>query len=144
MKPNELMIGDWVIDAGITSRTVYKRINRTDERSNNCVADDYKVILGEAGIKPIPITPEILEANGFIKTGYMCRCCHNLADFDNHAQLDYNLKFSTFEIKRMKNRAWTAKIYIDAHYVHELQHALRLAGLNDLADNFVIEKGGEQ
>lgn len=26
-----------------------------------------------------------------------------------------------------------------ASYIHELQHALRLCGLNDLADNFKIE-----
>lgn len=127
MKSNELMLGDIILKDGQPGRVI--------ELYGGEVADCYA---------PVFITPEILEANGFIKTGYMCRCVHNLADFDNHAQLDYNLKFSTFEIKRMKNRAWTAKIYIDAHYVHELQHALRLAGLNDLADNFVIEKGGEQ
>ena len=138
MKNNEVMIGDWLrfTDPNNTEETEFSQI--TTE------------IIGFDSPKywrcfsPVEITPEILEANGFIKSGYMCRCCHNLADFDNHAQLDYNLKFSTFEIKRMKNRAWTAKIYIDAHYVHELQHALRLADLNDMADNFKIEKGGQQ
>ena len=137
MKHNEVMIGDWV---RFTDPD-------TDETELIRVATDDIGYDSEAFwqcFSPIEITAEILGANGFIKTGYMCRCVHNLADFDNHAQLDYNLKFSTFEIKRMKNRAWTAKIYIDAHYVHELQHALRLAGLDDLADNFIIEKGGTQ
>lgn len=134
MKPNELMIDDWV-EYG-------QYITTVRHLSDKIVLSGCVGRLDE--VRPVPITPEILEANGFIKSGYMCRCCHNLADFDNHAQLDYNLKFSTFEIKRMKNRAWSAKIYIDAHYVHELQHALRLADLNDMADNFKIEKGGQQ
>lgn len=136
MKANELMIGDWVMfQDQDTNETEMHQIEQADFTASDRFFDRFS---------PIEITPEILEANWFIKSGYMCRCCHNLADFDNHAQLDYCLKFSTFEIKRMKNRAWTAKIYIDAHYVHELQHALRLAGLNDLADNFIIKKGGLQ
>lgn len=143
MNTNELMVTDLVykkerdhyLPVGIIA--IYE--DNVDWKFGNTEG-----VISVNGIKPIPITAEILEANGFIKTGYLCRCVHNLADFDNHAQLDYNLKFSTFEIKRMKNRAWTAKIYMDAHYVHELQHALRLAGLDDLADSFVIEKGGKQ
>ena len=31
-----------------------------------------------------------------------------------------------------------------ANYVHQLQHAVRVMGLADLADNFKIEKGGER
>ena len=115
MKHNEVMIGDWV---RFTDPD-------TDETELIRVATDDIGYDSEAFwqcFSPIEITAEILGANGFIKTGYMCRCVHN----------------------RMKNRAWTAKIYIDAHYVHELQHALRLAGLDDLADNFIIEKGGTQ
>ena len=138
MKTNELMRADWVSVTGAGPAQV-AMIDRY-----HVVTTLARYLVDARKLEPIEITPEILEANGFIKSGYMCRCCHNLADFDNHAQLDYNLKFSTFEIKRMKNRAWAAKIYIDAHYVHELQHALRLADLNDMADNFIIEKGGQQ
>lgn len=138
MKTNELMRADWVSVTGAGPAQV-AMIDRY-----HVVTTLARYLVDARKLEPIEITHEILEANGFIKSGYMCRCCHNLADFDNHAQLDYNLKFSTFEIKRMKNRAWTAKIYIDAHYVHELQHALRLAELNDMADNFIIEKGGSQ
>lgn len=137
MKANELMIGDWLrFTDSDTNKTELSQI------SAEYIAFDSKKFWQR--FSPIEITAEILEANGFIKTGYMCRCVHNLADFDNHAQLDYNLKFSTFEIKRMKNRGWTAKLYIEAQYVHELQHALRLAGLSDLADNFKVEEGGDR
>ena len=140
MKPNELMIGDWVIDAGITSRTVYKRINRTDERSNSCVADDYKVILGEAGIKPIPITPEILEANG-IRHYKDCGRLSYYKRMDADFVIRYEIYAGYIGIELCDgNRISVERIT----KVHELQHVLRLIGMNDLADNFVIEKGGEQ
>lgn len=32
-----------------------------------------------------------------------------------------------------------AVVSIKAQYVHELQHAMRLMGLNDMANNFIIE-----
>lgn len=140
MKPNELMIGDWVIDAGITSRTVYKRINRTDERSNSCVADDYKVILGEAGIKPIPITPEILEANG-IRHYKDCGRLSYYKRMDIDFVIRYEIYSGCIEIKLCDGNSISVERITK---VHELQHVLRLIGMNDLADNFVIEKGGEQ
>ena len=140
MKPNELMIGDWVIDAGITSRTVYQRINRTDERSNSCVADDYKVILGEAGIKPIPITPEILEANG-IRHYKDCGRLSYYKRMDIDFVIRYEIYSGYIEIKLCDGNSISVERITK---VHELQHVLRLIGMNDLADNFVIEKGGSQ
>lgn len=148
MKPNELMIGDWVIDAGITSRTVYKRINRTDERSNSCVADDYKVILGEAGIKPIPITPEILEANGFESRELYHFTLYQFGK--DSFSIAYNLLLKnlcafTKTVQagcRLCTTPDKSELSIQIQYVHELQQAMRLIGLRDLADNFVIEKGG--
>ena len=142
MKPNEVMIGDWVKPNQCKVPTTYTRVAMI--MTDGVYMEEAERRFDFEELHPITVTKEILEANGFIKSGYMCRCCHNLADFDNHAQLDYNLKFSTFEIKRMKNREWTAKIYIDAHYVHELQHLLRVAGLNDMADNFKIKEGGDK
>ena len=140
MKPNELMIGDWVIDAGITSRTVYQRINRTDERSNSCVADDYKVILGEAGIKPIPITPEILEANG-IRHYKDCGRLSYYKRMDIDFVIRYEIYSGYIEIKLCDGNSISVERITK---VHELQHVLRLIGMNDLADNFFIEKGGSQ
>ncbi len=142
MKANEVMIGDWVEPDQCMVPTMYTRVAMI--MPDGVYMEEAERQFDFEELHPIHVTKEILEANGFIKSGYTCRCCHNLADFDNHAQLDYNLKFSTFEIKRMKNREWTAKIYIDAHYVHELQHLLRVAGLNDMADNFKIKEGGSK
>lgn len=67
-------------------------------------------------LSPITLTPEILEQNGmFLLTeqNYV-RCV--IADYNKFG------KFNKCEL----------------HYVHELQHALRIFGLNELADNFKI------
>lgn len=134
MRPNDVMIDDWLLftdpDAGETSPV---QIEKDDIGFDG---DGFWKLF-----TPIPITPEILHANGFIQNGYMCRFYHNLADFDNHAVLEYNLKFSILDIKHMKNRAWTAKLNMDVQFVHELQHAFRLVGLEYLANNFKVEGG---
>lgn len=136
MKPNELMIGDWVIDAGITSRTVYKRINRTDERSNSCVADDYKVILGEAGIKPIPITPKILENNGWKSYSHENKTIYGIIQ-----GFEITLAYMDYYWQLCVDGTIYRKIKIN--YVHELQHAMHLMRLHDMANNFKV-KGGKQ
>lgn len=132
MNAKEFMIGDWVRDAGRTDRPVYKRINRVDERENDCVADEYKVILGEAGMEPIPITPEILEANGFEKDpedGTMC--------WVNGEEEEVNWRGTILCISSIS----ALMEHDSCMYVHQLQHALRLCGLYDLADNFKMTKG---
>lgn len=142
MKPNEVMIGDWVEPDQCRVPTMYTRVAMI--MPDGVYMEEAARQFDFEELHPIFVTKEILEANGFENLGNRCSIWLNREDFDNHTEIDYNLKFSTFEIKRMKNREWTAKIYIDAHYVHELQHALRLAGLDDLADNFIIKKGGQQ
>ncbi len=87
-------------------------------------------------IEPILLTPEILEANGFVSradAGYQRRedelANRHLTYYENSGMLGVGLPFvdrSSDIIHRIK-------------YVHELQQALRLCGLKELADNFKIE-----
>lgn len=65
-----------------------------------------------APLEPIPLTAEILEKNGLDKVP---------------------------ELSMVLNRD-TMPLYHSPmlYYVHELQHALRLCGLNELADNFKV------
>lgn len=89
---------------------------------------------------PIPLTEEILKANA---DGGSC-------SFDEFRSL-YHLKNNGYhrEISISFDKTWHvpfveitgmghATIKINMQYVHELQHALRLCGLNDLADNFKV------
>ena len=139
MKPNEVMIGDWVkFTDPDTNETELHRISQEDFSGNdkfwNCFSR-------------IEIAPEILEAKGFYKV--------SKDESENIVKPDVwiyekednviviGLKggdFSSFEI--YNDRRYAA--FTDRLYVSELQHAMRMMGMHELADNFVIEKGGKQ
>ena len=132
MKLNELMIGDWVrFNDPDTKETELHRISQEDFSGNdkfwNCFSG-------------IEITAEILEANGFEKYGNRCNIWLNGEDFDNHTEINYRIDQNWFDLKRMANRLYIFQLKGEVHYVHELQHLLRAAGLNKMADNFVIEE----
>ena len=73
--------------------------------------------------KPIPLTAEILEKNGW---------WFNLEDMWLNEDVDFSIenwngKSQCYDINQIK---------LDS--VHKLQHALRLCGLDELADNFKV------
>ena len=75
----------------------------------------------------IPITPEILEKNGWKETEYW----HEYQDGKNTIQCclpDMRGRINGVEIENFK-----------CEYVHQYQHLLRLCGLNELADNFKVQ-----
>lgn len=70
LKISDLSVGDWVKASGVAKRVhsieyqngVYF-VNFSDPDTNS---EDY---MHAPSIKPIPLTPEILEANGFVDNG---------------------------------------------------------------------------
>lgn len=92
-------------------------------------------------VKPIPLTPEILEKNGFEMFKYD-GWVHYYRIFGNSA-LPFVLhsmiggEMLSQEVNLFSTSTDT-NCGIDINYVHELQHALRLCSLNKLADNFKI------
>lgn len=130
MKATELMINDWVYSDTLNQP---HQINPSDFRFMNTRAQD---VFGENGefihIHPIPLTPEILEANDF-RLGYNDRY---YAIFDDTECL------FCIRIRRGGSLWIPVSVYgkgIILKHVHQLQHALRLAGFTDLADNFKLE-----
>ena len=127
MKANELMIGDWVLYGDKSVRVL--------QLSENSKYD---------WVKPIPLTSEILEKNGWIQCKH--ETCKSLYEYKG-------LHLRHTMIKRSNGR-WVANVNgdvekfpdeytysflrINVFYVHELQHALRLCGLNELANNFKV------
>ena len=74
----------------------------------------------------IPLTPEILEKNGWE---------HNGIFMDK--RIDGNIYFSwsdEFGAELYQNNYYMCY----CKYVHTLQHALRLCGFGELADNFKV------
>ena len=142
MKANELMAGDWVL---------IKRTPSCEYPYKICSINNYS-ILGEeyadwieveAGeeinleeIKPIPLTAEILEKNGwkkeFDKKSYMT--FYNLED--EKYWLMWCISEHTLDIQRQNKtlldqyNLCAERAVIACEYVHELQHALKLCGID--------------
>lgn len=131
MKANELMIGDWVVSNKRGKKEILKVIS-IDGGTNCCWLDAgcYSGLVACEDISPIPLTAEILEKNGFVfreDNDIMC------GEYYLHNQ-------STFAIKMFNGYlvGMCMREDLEFHCVHELQHALRLCGLNELANNFKV------
>lgn len=125
MKANELMIGDLVIIEG------YSRICAITEVGVYFVDRNGIGTTSFDRIEPIPLTTEILEKNGFIR--------QQLGHF-RYENEDNDLVMAFYP--KEKNYTEGGYDYIDIYkgrmtlqdmpisYVHELQHALRLCGID--------------
>lgn len=125
IKTNELMLGDLVrlTDgqiAKVRGLGVYGDIEVRRENTN--------IYGGEEDIEPIPLTEEILFKNGFE---------YEMEKITSTSNGYYIFRLEDFYIDIYTHSYGFGCATIN--YVHELQHLLRLCGLNDLADNFKIE-----
>ena len=151
MKANELMIGDLVADkyGYILQITAIGNgyVSFEDDEGNLCQLDD-KCNQPE----PILLTYEILKKNG-----WHWGLTSNEEDIESCVGVSYGkhwvydegageislifpedtdgglLKIDDQRFNRHLNFLWN-----DTLYVHELQRALRLCGLDELADNFKV------
>lgn len=131
MRIEELSIGDWVKANGVAKRVhsiEYQNgeyfVHFSDPDTNS---EDY---MHAPFIEPIPLTPEILEKNGWSE----------FSDYHNSWKLDIasdkrvwmftNSHDWTFQVMSwgLGHNQSVAKAYIKDS--HELQHALRLAGID--------------
>ena len=121
MKANELMIGDWVYRPNC-----YDRVKET--RQNGIIGlDSLHGLIGFSEIEPIPLTPEILEKNGFIGDKNVCKIKMRDDSKDELWQCEYAWFLKNLRIKNHTNGS-IARLY-DIMFVHELQHTLRLCGI---------------
>ena len=131
MNATELMIGDWVnfiYKEGCSSVKIVaidsERKFRDKEGSVRCLVDDEGATCGywAEQLNPIPLTTEILEKNGFryddspFTQGW---CGYGLLIYNGRVTAGQNVSMI-------------------CQYAHQLQHILRLCGMNELADNFKI------
>lgn len=115
MKAKELMIGDWIMINPISYYQVEQI--RMEFGELRIYPKDTEVFVTENEIMPIPLTPEILEKNGFEKW--------------DDGWCTYDQENTGIEV------AWVGTILKiggecgnlelpAVMYIHELQHALRL------------------
>lgn len=121
MRATELMIGDWVLING-----TQRKIEAIDGVDGEIMADDELYTLAEDRYhsedkaEGVPLTPEILENNEFEKFG-------DYYDIPNDPSLTIKAVSDTYIIGHLINGYFEGFISLD--YVHELQHALRLCGI---------------
>ena len=110
MKANELMIGDWVYRPACYDQV--KEIRYTGVIG----IDGMRGVIAFSELEPIPLTPEILEKNGFIKERLYC----------HGTPLQYCVLVDGLWIDISGENFFEGKL----DYVHQLQHALRLCGID--------------
>ena len=153
MKLTDLAILDWVL----INNTPHK-IQAIDSIDAEIQADDDLYYVGEDRchsedkIEGIPITPEVLKKNdwywGLTSDEKNFTNCV-MGAYDPHWVYDKDVgEISLFFHKdtdggalRIADQRFNRRFdffWCDTLYVHELQHALRICGLNELADNFKI------
>ena len=135
MKATELMIGDWVGRVFDDKRIDYRQVDwiRTGE-----IGMRYQKVWAIGCIEPIPLTAEILEKDGWerdIDKEWEYNNSHILPHYcyqweKRNVKIEMYAGLEGFTISLIIGRRFYA--------VHELQHALRLCGLNELADNFKV------
>lgn len=159
MKATELMIGDWVICYNPSHRCDEPGIIRAIQpREGDAYPSTFDVYLplDEGGlcfarqnqVKPIPLTAEILEKNIPFNRNWDATSSNpqgSVAEWRKDNDMasvfvwDFRDKIGEY-ILEINIKGWVNYgIKKNIYFVHELQHALRLCGLNELADNLRIE-----
>ena len=137
MKANELMIGDWVQNPlGWKARVMF--IKHTCVFKDECEylfkigisKNTFQNNLSESELSPIPLTPEILEKNGFkeyipenhLETVYACQDVSKAVADELYALWPYQ-DGSFYLLLRVDGKDM---VRMNVHYVHQLQHAFSL------------------
>lgn len=137
MEANELMIGDLV---SLNGDTIAKVISIAadgiyfEDSISEGVASFDRVL-------PIPLTADILEKNGFRVDGSGTNsrmCCTPFEEPGIRYNIYVGLKYKTIDVfaahpeERKKGWRKSNRVYLEISgpFVHELQHALRLCGID--------------
>lgn len=131
LKISDLSVGDWVQDMGGN----YTKVVGIWQGCNfsyqvDLHRDGVSATIASCNIHPIPITPETLEKNGFENMGSgLMRYEFELREKKYTiilGSLDEEVWFADFYFMRKKN----INSNIPLFYIHQLQHILRLAGVD--------------
>ena len=136
MKISELQLGDIVSCLGDPVRVVSLSL-KDDEPIG--IMSPLKTIetFKEDDVKPISLTSQILLANGFeideeVKLGYIIY-------LDEGKTWYVSVSFRHKDEPRMTEISFErCGVVKPVQYVHELQHALRLVGLDEMAKNLKV------
>lgn len=128
MEANELMIGDYVIRKNVPKEILI--VDTIDSIRDIVYLDLDGLGITEKleNIEPIPLTPKILEKNGFVQS-----MSHNwLIVIDNIMieirEPEHNIAI-WLDWAEHETETYASYMLPGPNYVHELQHALRLCNI---------------
>lgn len=144
IKATDIQIGDWVLyKSPVKIFGIEPREGSIPPSTFTVNANDKNTAflhLRQIDITPIPLTTEIMEKNGY---GKLTNGSYALRDIEKRIDITIwrsgGEPTSTMEITKNEYTEKEVTYLLPEPYsVHELQHALRLCGLNELADNFQV------
>lgn len=134
LKISELSVGDWVYydkgDTPYSIRSIYRTGRQDCVVLNDSVFPEGVIGFVEA-LRPIPITAEVLEKIGFTR-GQRGAFYHYLR-LDKNRTLYIHASTNGWRVEITYDAAGilrTTHLMPDMNSVHQLQHALRLAGVD--------------
>ena len=126
MKTNELMLSDWVFAYGHPRQV---EIIYGERIQADCIE------LSEGEFEPIPLTPEILEKNGFkiYEQDFTSNIVYEFGSLDYMEFEEFHKYFdigSKITYEHFGREITYIHPLMRIYFVHELQHALRLCEIN--------------
>lgn len=145
MKCRALMVGDWCCDKhGFPMQITNVGDDYAYATFEGNEGDPWEFDDKDDQPQPIPLTPEILEKNGFYvgdtqwyDKRFWSNSCFDIAISLVYREIEVTKVYAAgTEYEQIEDDS--AIVFDNDICVHTLQHALRLCGLNEMADNFKI------
>lgn len=124
LKISDLSVGDWVLNRQGVPTKVQVIVSEGNMRCGEDAKPEHSVHIWVSDVEPIPITPEILNKNGFVKNGAYNEW--NIGEWDERPFIGVSLDRQSLRVKNFGNDIFIVGKEL---FVHQLQHALRLAGV---------------
>lgn len=134
LKVTDLMVGDWVMSFGAPHKIIGVRTDMFEPHIKTDMSDTWYEEGIENLLEPIPLTPEILEKNGFETKKIMPfeQEFEHRVGVDGRVELDNRSEYihsnNTWAMYIRGDRGFTS--YIELSFLHEIQHALKLCKIN--------------
>ena len=142
MKANELMIRDWCCSGhGLPMQITNVGEDYAYATWEGNEGDPWEFDDKEDQPQPIPLTNDILRNNDWRERPLVLSLDYSILSYNfvkDEGDTHLEIKRDTLIIWFNYEKGLYADIIIPIKYVHQLQHALRLCGLDDLANNFKV------
>lgn len=132
LKVTDLMVGDWVMSFGAPHKIIGVRTDMFEPHIKTDMSDTWYEEGIENLLEPIPLTPEILEKNGFKRENLITSYNH-YTGIDNRVSLNddfYYINSRDVWSVHVDSEDYCTIANCELIYLHELQNLLRLCNID--------------